>query len=37
MKRWDEIEEAVAVKLFDWQTAKGISPSPLRTQTEQEH
>lgn len=33
MKRQDEIEGAVDVKLVDWQAAKGIWPSPLRTQT----
>lgn len=37
MKRQDEIEGAVDVKLVDWQAAKGIWPSPLRTQTGCEH
>lgn len=33
MKRWDETEEVMDVKPFDWQAAKGIWLYSLSTQT----
>lgn len=34
MQRQDEIERVVGVKLLDWQAAKVVWPSSLRTQTD---